>query len=257
MADDETKMSDPKSTPRRSILIINPNTTVAMTEALRPLIDALGYTTTRVTYFTAPSGVPSINNESDAALSTSACLPTLKAKLPDHDAFLICCYSAHPLVPHLRRELSKQHLGHIPVTGIFEASVAACLQLLSPGEKFGIVSTGSQWKSILGDAVAELLGSGRSTRYAGTETTGLDADELHSTPKGEVDRRMKAATRVLLVEKGAKAICLGCAGMAGMERVVREGCVEALGEEEGKGVRIVDGVVSGVLFLEGALRAGL
>jgi hypothetical protein len=45
--------------------------------------------------------------------------------------------------------------------------------------------------------------------------------------------------------------------MAGMDVTVREACIEALGEEEGRKIRIVDGVVSGVVYLEGALRAEL
>lgn len=142
-----------------------------------------------------------------------------------------------------------------PVIGIFEASISTCLQSINTYDSFGIVSTGSQWEEILGEAVADLLGAENPERYAGTKTTGLNADELHSTPKDEVDRRMKAATKKLL-ETGAKAICLGCAGMAGLDSTVREACVEALGEELGVRVKIVDGVVSGAIFLEGALRAG-
>ncbi|KAK0262883.1 Protein dcg1 [Friedmanniomyces endolithicus] len=249
-------MSDYGPRSGRSILIINPNTTVAMTDALRPLVDSLGYNTTHFTYFTAPSGVPSINNEHDAAVSARICASTLEGKLQDHDASLVCCYSKHPLVPLLRAELAKLGLDHKPVTGIFEASVAACLQSINPQDKFGIVSTGSQWEAILGIAVAALLGSSQSSRYAGTETTGLNADELHSAPKREVDLRIKFATKALL-EKGARAICLGCAGMAGMDQTVREACVDVLGEERGRRIKIVDGVVSGVAFLEGALRAGL
>lgn len=143
-----------------------------------------------------------------------------------------------------------------PVTGIFEASVATCLQSIGIDDKFGIVSTGRQWEEILGDAVSSLLGSGSSSRYAGTETTGLNADELHTTPKPEVDKRMKDATKRLL-DKGTKAICLGCAGMAGMDRTVREACVETLGEDEGQRINIVDGVISGVIFIEGSLRIAM
>lgn len=142
------------------------------------------------------------------------------------------------------------------MTGIFEASIATCLQAIDVEAKFGIVSTGKQWEEILHEAVLGLLGPGAGERFAGTETTGLNADELHTTPRAEVDRRMKEATKRVL-GKGATAICLGCAGMAGMDVTVREACVEALGEDEGRRVRIVDGVVSGVVYLEGALRAGL
>ena len=169
--------------------------------------------------------------------------------MSSYDAFLICCYSQHPLVSRLRESSNK------PVTGIFEASVAFCLQSLDIESKFGIVSTGKQWEEILGEATENLLGCKASARFAGTETTGLNADELHSTPKVEVDRRMKDATKRLL-ERGAKAICLGCAGMAGMDQTVREACIEQLGEG-GKAVKIVDGVISGVIHLDGALRAGM
>lgn len=203
--------------------------------------------------------MPSINNEHDAAISTHACLPALKEHLTTHDAFLVCCYSHHPLVSHLRSLLAGNDNGSRQlVTGIFETSIASTLQLLSqPPEKFGIVSTGAQWTEILGAAVADLFGTAASSRYAGTETTGMDADQLHQLPKADVESAMKEATKRLLRKGDVKAVCLGCAGMAGLDVVVREACVEELGGGEGARVRIVDGVVAGVCFLEGALRAGV
>ena len=208
-------------------------------------------------YFTAPSGVASINNEDDAAISAQECLPVLLPKLQHFDAFLVCCYSHHPLVALLRSEISKLDSSspRKSVAGIFESSVATCLQSLNIDQKFGIVSTGAQWQEILGEAVTALLGSEGSSRYAGTETTSLNANELHTAPKSEVDRRMKEATKRLLAN-GAKAVCLGCAGMAGMDQTIREACVEQLGEVEGGRIKIVDGIVSGVLYLQGALCVG-
>lgn len=191
-------------------------------------------------------------------MSASACLPYLKDQLPHHDGFLVCCYSAHPLVNQLRQALVESGQSGKIVTGIFETSVATCLQLTSfPKARFGIVSTGSQWSEILDAAVEDLLGTASSKRYVGTTTTGLNADELHTTPKHEVDKRINAATKRLLDKGNVQAICLGCAGMAGMDEIVRKACVEVLGEEGAKSVRIVDGVISGVNFIEGALRAGL
>lgn len=175
------------------------------------------------------------------------------AVFEDVQAVLVCCYSQHPLVPELRAMFAASGRQHITVTGIFEASVATCLQSLNVDEPFGIVSTGEQWQGILNDAVANILGSSNSTRYAGTETTALNAVELHTTSKDEVDRRMKEATKRLLSRK-AKAICLGCAGMAGMDLTVREACIEFLGEEDGRHIMIVDGAISGLNFLQGVLR---
>ena len=92
----------------RKILIINPNTTESMTNALKPLVNSLDFTTTSFDFFTAPSGVPSINNEADAAVSAKACLPTLQKQIHAYDAFLICCYSQHPLVPNCAKPSSPQ-----------------------------------------------------------------------------------------------------------------------------------------------------
>lgn len=49
---------------------------------------------------------------------------------------------------------------------------------------------------------------------------------------------------------------VSAAGMAGMERWVREACIEELGYEDGKRVKIVDGVLAGVVWLEETLRMG-
>ncbi|KAK4981090.1 hypothetical protein LTR28_006527 [Elasticomyces elasticus] len=245
----------------RSILIINPNSTASMTASLKPLVDALGFTETDHTYFTAPSGPASINNDADAAESAAHCLPHLLPLLHKHDGFLVACYSQHPLVRALQEQPELRENAK-PVAGIFESSVAASLLAVRPHERFGIVSTGRVWEEILTRAVAALLGTGPGVgegaggaRFAGVETTGLSAMELHGAPAAEVRRRMVGATRRLVRKGRVGAVCLGCAGMAGMNEMVREACVEELGEEEGRRVRIVDGVQAGVVWLEGALRS--
>lgn len=141
-----------------------------------------------------------------------------------------------------------------PVTGIFESSVATSLQLIHPSEKFGIVSTGKVWEEILTEAVESFLGRDGSKRFAGVETTGLNATELHDAPQEEVEKRVKEATRRLLRKGHVGAVCLGCAGMSGMDDWVRSAAIEELGEQEGSRVRIVDGVKAGVAWLEGAIR---
>jgi Asp/Glu/hydantoin racemase len=138
-----------------------------------------------------------------------------------------------------------------PVTGILEASVGAALALLRPGEAFGIVSTGEVWERLLADAVVALLGTAESTRFAGVATTGLSAAELHAAPPALVRERMLGATRRLLARAEVGVVCLGCAGMAGMAALVREAAILERGEEAGRVVRVVDGVVAGA----GLLRA--
>lgn len=101
------------------------------------------------------------------------------------------------------------------------------------------------------------LGAGDSERFAGCETTGLNASELHDLPAGEVKAKMMDATTRLLKRTGeVNAICLGCAGMVGLDEAVREACTKELGDERGEQVRIVDGVKAGVGTLIGLVRGG-
>lgn len=170
-----------------------------------------------------------------------------------YDGFLVACYSKHPLVSILKEEAAIRK-SNKPVTGIFEASVATSLQLIHPAEKFGIVSTGSVWEDILTEAVEAFLGREESKRFAGVKTTGLIATELHDARQEEIERRVRDATKRLLRKGNVGAVCLGCAGMSGMDDWVRSAAVEELGEQCGSRVRIVDGVKAGVAWLEGAIR---
>ncbi|KAK7540226.1 Asp/Glu/hydantoin racemase [Phyllosticta citricarpa] len=277
-----------RSTPR-SILIINPNSTEFMTRALESVVEAMGYPDTLHTFFTGPpNSPPSINDLPTITASASACLPHLRPLLPTYSAFLVACYSPHPLVPQLKSDpllLSSSPSAPKPVVGIMEASVSAALLTLAPGERFGVVSTGKAWETLLGRGVREFLGTcptaeddgqpkgeevddddddhatidgeTEDARFAGVTTTGLHATELHTTPRDVVESRVKVAVKKLLARGRVAAICLGCAGMAGMDAWVHEACVEALGEEQGGRVRIVDGVKAAVAAIEGALRMGV
>ncbi len=171
--------------------------------------------------------------------SVRHCWPELQKVLGRHHGFLIACYSKHPLVPLLKGDAAIIS-GRKPVTGIFEASVSTSLQIIHPDEKFGIVSTGKVWEAVLSKAVVDFLGTGSeaSERFAGVETTGLNATDLHDAPAEEVRSRIKDAVKRLLAKAKVGAICLGCAGMSGMDAMVREACVEELGGgagERGKG----------------------
>jgi Asp/Glu/hydantoin racemase len=107
---------------------------------------------------------------------------------------------------------------------------------------------------MLSAAVANLIGSESSRRFVGVETTGLNATDLHDAAPAVVGQKVKDATKRLLRRGDVGAICLGCAGMSGMDEMIREAAVEELGERRGSDVCIVDGVQAGVAWLQGALR---
>ncbi|KAL4940691.1 hypothetical protein BDV06DRAFT_213263 [Aspergillus oleicola] len=189
-------------------------------------------------------GIPSINSGEDSVLSALHCRPFVEPLVSKYDGFLVACYSAHPLVGMLREAIDKLEdaalleLGPTAnikskyVTGIFEGSIVASLSLVSSfqltwdggfgksqaKDTFGIVTTGSSWKAELNNAVSDMLVNsgdykGSSSRFAGVETTGLTAVELHTTPPEEVRRRIIEATERLIkaTPRPVSAICLGCA----------------------------------------------
>ena len=251
----------------KSILIINPNTSKSMTDGLGPLIQDLQSeipSSTLITTYTASKGVASVDNEDDAMVSAIGVFADLASSLSKYDAILVACYCVHPLVGILRDHLPP----HIHVTGIFEASISMSLSLLpldyegakprNARSKFGIVSTGTYWEKALSDGVKNLLDLkdlGASGQFKGVETTGLTAAELHTAPPELVRQRMMEATKRMVRDRDVKIICLGCAGMAGLDSVVEEALVEELGEEEAQYVYVLDGVKAGITVLEGLLRA--
>lgn len=142
-----------------------------------------------------PSAPAAINNEEEAQQSADACLPLIleRMKAPNPpSAVLVACYSEHPLVEMLKKEISDPAFRAL---GIFEASVSAALQIIKPGEKFGIVTTGKDWEPILTDGVLKILSEKdddtEPDSFAGVLGTGLGVLELHDG--GEFQNRMTRA----------------------------------------------------------------
>lgn len=183
----------------------------------------------------------------------------LKGKLADYDAVLVACYSVHPLVQRLARDNP-----HLAVTGIFEASVLATLSLLGPpvvqageGEKpriWGVVTTGKFWEAHLSDGVKHFLGQKAEEsnfKFGGVESTGLNAGDFHGGVDPAVIRqKLKEATRRLLGKGPVECVVMGCAGMAGLEDIIRDATEETYGKEQAEKLFVVDGVLAGVGLLE-------
>ncbi|KAH9935202.1 Asp/Glu/hydantoin racemase [Epithele typhae] len=228
-----------------SIVIINPNSSQSMTTALEPILANLTHPALSLRYHTGPDqSPPSVNDSTTSVLSaahTFASLQTFLGEAEDHqvDAFLVACFSDHPLVGMLREHTTK------PVLGIFEASIMHALAL---GRPFGVVTTGQYWEAALTDGVRSRFGSADlGGAFVGVESTGMSALELHEA-RAEIVTGALGVAAAKIVGRGARTIIMGCAGMSGMERAIRGGCA-------GEQVVVVDAVRSGVTVLEGLVRA--
>ncbi|KDR76367.1 hypothetical protein GALMADRAFT_247806 [Galerina marginata CBS 339.88] len=223
-----------------SLLVINPNSSQSVTAGLREVLSPPPGVVLK--FYTAPSNAPpSINDATTGVLSGAACFADIQAKnlIDEYDGFLVCCFSDHPLTHMLRENTQK------PAMNILESAVTQSLLI---GQRFGIITTGTGYKYIHYTEVRNFLGA-TSERFAGLVTTGLGVVELREGDRQHVEKKVKEGS-AKIAAKGADVIILGCAGMAGMEGLVRQGVVEA-GLPP---VRIVDGAKAGIQILAGLAR---
>lgn len=217
------------------ILFINPNTSESFTIRIKEIANTYALPETLVVAKTAVSGPGSIESVFDEALSLQGTLEVAIVELENVDGFVIACYSDHPAIAALREITDK------PVLGIAEASMyMACLL----GRKFSIITTNREWEPLLWDAVKHY---GLAERCASVRTTNLAVLALESAPPEEIYQLILQTSRMSLEEDGAEVICLGCAGMAGLDKRL----------EQDLNVPVMDGVVCALKLLEGLISYGV
>lgn len=127
----------------------------------------------------------------------------------------------------------------VPVLDITEAAAMLALPL---GQRYGVITT-------LDRSVVQIEESLRSAglidHCAAIYATGLGVLELEEDVERTQRAFIEAGRRAL--EEGAEVLCLGCAGMTGLEKRVR-------GE---LGVPVIDGVAAAVGIIETLLGLGL
>ncbi|EPY51389.1 hydantoin racemase family protein [Schizosaccharomyces cryophilus OY26] len=213
------------------ILIINPNSTGEMTNNVKKVLASCTPPNVELHFLTCPpEGPAAIESMYDGIISTSVVMKYLKCHPPQCDAFLIACYSDHPLVSALREAYRK------PCLGIMQASI---FMALSVGRKVAIVTTTNRYGPLL-TAGVRAMGISDSV-FGGVVSTGLTPLELESKPHTEVDALVQQSSRKATQEMGADVICLGCAGMAHMLDVVQQ----AVGPD----IPVVEGAKAGVGML--------
>ncbi|KAI1178563.1 hydantoin racemase [Nemania sp. FL0916] len=239
------------------ILLLNPNSSTSMTEGMKAVINDvdLSHSTEVYTYTAPPSSPASINDGKDIEASTAAVLNDLSSVINRYDGVVVACFSVHPLVPRLQ----VIHGRDCAITGIFEASVLTATSLLKVGQKWGIVTTGKFWEDHLSDGVKTFLGANTAdeiAKFAGVQSTGLNASDFHhGVDPAVVRQKLKVATRRLLEAWDVHVIVMGCAGMAGLEDIIREAAKEYLGEEFAYStLHVIDGVRAGIMQVDHMIR---
>ena len=198
------------------VLVINPNSTVAVTraidDAMEPLRVAGG---PEIACLTLDEGPPGVESQTDA----DGVIMSLRRVICEQEAacaaFVIACFS-DPGLFSAREATAK------PVLGIAECGILTALTL---GHRFGVIS-------ILARSVPRHLryiaAMGLSQRLAGDLPVGLGVTELGDARTTLT--RMIGVGRRLHDDHGADVLVMGCAGMAryraDLEEAVRIPVVE-------------------------------
>src|SRR5918996_510272 len=182
------------------ILVINPNSTEAVTrgidEAVEPLRMPGGPS---IDCVTLKEGPPGIETQQHVDGVVAPLLRLVHQNEPQYAAFVIACYSDPGL--HSAREATKK-----PVLGISECGILTALTL---GHRFGVIA-------ILQQSIPRHLryvgALGVTERLAAELPVGLKVTELSDEAK--TFGRMVEVGKTLRHQHGADVVVMGCAGMA-------------------------------------------
>ena len=184
------------------IFVINPNTSVSMTDHIREALIPIKRKDTKLTVVCPDRGPETIESAYDEAYAIPPTLELVsKANEEGYDAVVLACFSDPGL--DAAKEVSA-----IPVLGIEEASLHVAAML---GARFTVLTPrkeriASKREHVHMRGLSHFLASVRSLDLSVAET---DADPA------KTKKRIFDVARRAVEEDGAEVIILGCGGMAG------------------------------------------
>ncbi|HSV46727.1 MAG TPA: aspartate/glutamate racemase family protein [Ramlibacter sp.] len=210
----------------RRLLVINPNTSAAVSALLQQHVQAQAGLHVQVRTVTARFGAPYIADEASYAVAGHALLDAWAAALaepdPAPDAVLIGCFGDPGL-------LALRESSPVPVTALAEASF---IEAARHG-RFAIVTGGERWGPML-QRLALALGHGSA--LAGIHTVAPTGAQLAADPvaaRSLLEQACRDAARQL----GAQAVIVGGAGLAGMAAALQPGLSVPLIDSVAAGTR--------------------
>ncbi len=192
------------------ILVINPNTTEAVTDLamghIRTIAREAGANPETFTAVTGRFGARYISSRAAAAIAAHAALDAYAAYGEGCDAVYLACFGDPGL-------LALRELANVPVVGMAEA---AMLNAITRGRRVAVVTGGALWKPMLTEFYATL---GLSPHLAAIRAIALTGGQIAQDP----DAALADLTRACLAcaqQDRADVVILGGAALAGLaERI--------------------------------------
>ena len=215
-----------------SILVINPNSTEAVTRAMDEACEALRIPGgPAIECMTLKEGPPGIESQRDVDSVVSPLMRVVSDRKKNHSAFVIACFSDPDI--HSMRERTKK-----PVLGIAESGMLTALTL---GQKFGVIAI---LKASVTRHLRYIGALGLTDRLAGELPLGLGVTELSDEKK--TFGRMLETGEKLRDAHGADVVVMGCGGMAPYRRRLQDAL----------GIPVVEPTQAAVAMAIGRVRLG-
>lgn len=208
------------------LLIINPNTSVSVTDKIAAVANAAAAPGTEIAFETARHGVPYIATRAEALIGGREVLEILAQREPEFDAAVIAAFG-DPGLGAIREMME------IPVVGLTEASI---LMACPMGRTFSVVSFSSRLEPWYRETIAW---HGLSNRLASIRMLDAKIADVGRVQEENEDLLVDLATRAV-EEDGAEVIILAGAPLAGLGSKVRDRIP----------VPIVEGVAASVKMAE-------
>lgn len=184
------------------ILLINANTTAAITDRLVALAQALAPPGVVFVGATGRFGARYIASRAASAIAAHAALDAYAEHGAGMAAVLLGCFG-DPGLDALRE------VAPVPVVGLADAAAAEAAR---HAPRFGVVTGGAAWKPMLEEFFAA---RGHGARLAGVRTVAPSGGEIARDPDGAL-AALAEACRASVEQDGAGAVVLGGAGLAGL-----------------------------------------
>lgn len=214
------------------IKVINPNTTAEMTENIGRVADRYTTDTTEITAVSPGRGPISIESYYDDYLAVPGLLEEIIEDSDEYDAFVNACWG-DPGLDACREVTDK------PVVGIAEGSMYVANML---GANFSVATILPRARDFIEEAVRK---TGLEEKCASVRCTDLTVVETEDTRDAAAEALLEASQRAI-EEDGAEVICLGCAGMGGLDEPL----------EAELPVPVIDSVGAGAVLAESLVQLG-
>lgn len=213
--------------------VINPNTTLAMTETIAAAACSVAREGTEIVAVSPAYGPASIESYYDEFLCAPGLIEEVrKGDQEGFDAYIVACYGDPAL--HACREVTAK-----PVIGIAQASLYVAATLAA---RFSIVTLIPRSKAFTREMVES---HGFAHKLASIRTTPLYVLDAEQDPERCLET-LRLEAHKAKTEDDAEAILLGCAGFAKFADEL----------EAELGIPVLDGVVCAVKFAEALVELG-